>query len=138
MVVHVFHDDQPRIKFANLKSFKQFLLDLRKNEEDLWTVETSSPAHPNQALLAKCLEELAERPVDDDTEFLILLYLPLLRTDAATVLERFLSNESFFVREAVADVVGAARLPDCEGILAKLSVDEHPQVRSAAERVLQL
>jgi hypothetical protein len=134
MVVHFSHDPEPKIKFVSLKAFYAFLTSLRESGQELWAADVPCPGHPDQALLAAQLSELATQSLDDDTEFLVCLYLPLVRTEASAVLERFISSESFFVREAVAEVIGSARLSETRELLKELREDDHPQVRKAAER----
>jgi len=134
IVVHFSHDPEPRIKFVSLEAFRAFLASLRDTRQELWSVEIPSPAHPQQGLLAAHLGDLAAQALDDAAEFLICLYLPLVRGDASSVLARFLASESFFVREAVAEVIGTARLSDSRDLLKELREDKHPQVRKAAER----
>jgi len=133
MVVHFNHDPEPKIEFDTLNAFESFLRRLRTNNQELGEVEIPSPAHPNQIALTAVLSEFA-RAEDEDSEFLLCLYLPLLRGEHRKLLEDLGAHKSFFVREAVAEAVGTAALPGSEGVVRMLATDPHPQVSSAAIR----
>jgi hypothetical protein len=137
MVVHFNHDPEPKIEFLNLKAFQDFLIELRNRSEPIWSAEIPSPAHPNQELLVRSLTELAESPPDDDVQFLICLYLPLLRGERVELLSQLSRSEDFFVREAVADHIGAFQFSGSEALVLDLANDAHPQVRSAAMRAIK-
>lgn len=136
MVVHFNHDPEPKIEFENLNAFERFLRELRATNQELGEFEIPSPAHPNQIALAAVLSELA-RAEDEDSEFLLSLYLPLLRGEHMKLIEELGAHESFFVREAVAEAIGTALLPGCEAIVRLLAEDPHPQVSSAAIRAIK-
>ena len=138
MVVHFNHDPDPRIEFGSLDAFETYLRDLRARNQDLGEVEVASPSHPNQVALAAVLSELTRATDDENTEFLICLYLPLLRGDHRQVLERLGAHESFFIREAVAEAIGSAQLPESGAVVRALVADPHPQVRSAAIRASEM
>jgi hypothetical protein len=133
MVVHFNHDPEPRIEFGTLDAFEKFLRALRMENKELGEYPVPSPEHPNQMALAAVLAELS-RAEDEDSEFLLCLYLPLLRGEHKGLLQQLGKHGSFFVREAVADAVGAARLPSTQDIIRSLAADPHPQVRAAAIR----
>lgn len=132
MVVHFNHDPEPRIEFDSVMAFEAFLRSLRDNGEELGTIDVASPAHPDQTALAAALRELMQG--DDDAEFLLCLYLPLLRGEHAALLTDLSVYDNFFVREALADVIGAGSLPGSDALLQSLTADAHPQVRNAAQR----
>lgn len=134
MVVHFNHDPEPQIEFASLQAFEQFLRKLKLENRALGEIEVHSPAHPIQEDLAEALVELALQEDDEDAEFLICLYLPLLRGPQAGVLEALAEHRSFFVREALAEAIGSSQLPESSAVLERLLADVHPQVRSAADR----
>ena len=138
MVVHFNHDPEPRIEFESLHSFEAFLLGLRSRGQELGEVEVASPSHPSQVALAVVLSELARATEDVNAESLICLYLPLLRGEHAKVLEILATHESFFVREAVAEAIRSALLPESGAVLRALAADSHPQVRSAAVRASEI
>lgn len=138
MVGHFNHDPEPRIEFESLDAFEKFLRELRARNHELGEVEVATPAHPNQVALAAVLSELARATEHKDTEFLICLYLPLLRGEHRQVLERLGAHENFFVREAVAEAIGSAQLPDSDAVVRALVEDPHPQVRSAAMRASEI
>lgn len=135
MVVHFNHDPEPRIEFETLDDFEHFLRQLRSSDQPLndGDVDMPSPAHPNQIALAAVLSELS-RGEDDDSEFLICLYLPLLRGEHRALLRELATHTSFFVREVLAEVIGTARLPGAQALLRALANDPDPQVRDAAHR----
>lgn len=136
MVIHVSHDSEPRIKFATLAGFEEFLVRLRASGEQLWDTDVPSPPHPDQAALGEFLRQLASRPVDGEVEFLACIYLPMLREDPGGILELISRSKSFFIRETLADTIAAARIAGSRDLLVHLKADRHPQVRSAAERAL--
>jgi hypothetical protein len=138
MVVHFNHDPEPKIEFESLDAFERFLRELRARNQQLGEVEISAPAHPNQVALAAVLSELARATEHEDTEFLICLYLPLLRGEHRQVLERLGAHENFFVREAVAEAIGSAQLPESGAIVRALVEDPHPQVRTAAMKASEV
>lgn len=134
MVVHFNHDPEPRIEFGTVLAFENFLRQLHAQEQSLGDVEPTSPAHPDQVALAAVLRELARATEDVDAESLICLYLPLLRGEHRPTLEALAAHPDFLVREALADAIGNAALPDSTEVLRALSTDPHSQVRQAALR----
>lgn len=134
MVVHFNHDPEPRIEFDSMAAFEAFLRSLRDNGEELGTIDVASPAHPDQTALAAALRELMRDDDADDAEFLLCLYLPLLRGEHSTLLADLGVYDNFFVREALADVIGTGSLPGSDALLQALAADAHPQVRNAAQR----
>lgn len=134
MVVHFNHDPEPTIEFASLSEFEHFLRGLKLEHKELGEDLLQAPAHPKQEALAQAILELALLEDDEDAEFLICLYLPLLRGRHPNVLEEIATHPSFLVREALANACGGARLPGSEIILQKLMADAHIQVRNAAGR----
>ncbi|MBC3935511.1 hypothetical protein H8K47_09070 [Undibacterium sp. CY7W] len=138
MVVHFNHDPEPKIEFASLNAFEEFLRKLHVSHTKLGELEIEDPVHPNQAALSAVLSELARATEFDDSEFLICLYLPLLRGEHEQVLQNLAEHPSFFVREAVADAIGSAHLTDSTNLILSLIKDPHPQVQNAALRVSKL
>lgn len=134
MVVHFNHDPEPKIEFESFQDFEGFIRELHERHQELGEVEPAPPAHPNQVALAAVLAELGRAAEDPDSEFLICLYLPLLRGNHSRLLQELNSNESFFVREAIADSIGAGHLQNAGEIARILASDSHPQVRDAALR----
>ena len=137
MVVHFNHDPEPRIEFESLDAYESFLRGLHARNEALGEVEVAAPPHANQVALAAVLSELARTTGHEDAEFLLCLYLPLLRGEHLQLLERLRVHEDFFVREAVAEAIGSARLTGADAVARALLEDPHPQVRSAAIRALE-
>lgn len=133
MVVHFNHDPEPKIEFETARAFEAFLRELRARDQELGSVEASPPTHPNQIALAASLCELA-RSDDEDSEFLLCLYVPLLRGEHERGLGELVEHKSFLVRESIADAAGIGHLSGCEAALRSLASDPHPQVRCAALR----
>nr|WP_225591175.1 HEAT repeat domain-containing protein [Pseudoxanthomonas sp. PXM03] len=101
-------------------------------------MDAPSVSHPDQSLLDASILSLIDEQPSDEVEFLICLYLPLLRGDHADLLARLATYDNFFVREAVAEAIGSAGLSGSREILVKLTDDPHPQVQAAAARALKL
>jgi mutator protein MutT len=138
MAMYLSHDHGPSIKFVDLAGFEAFLAGIRARGGDIdESRDLPVPAHPDQSALARCIRDLIGRPLDDETEQLLFLYLPMLRVDDDGLFASLASSESFFVREAAADLAGDARIAGSRPVVERLLKDPHPQVREAARRALE-
>ncbi len=138
MVVHFSHDPEPKIEFLSLDAFEAFLVKLHEQRACIFEMDAPLVSHPDQSLLDASILSLIDEQPSDEVEFLICLYLPLLRGDHAYLLARLATYDNFLVREAVAEAIGSAGLSGSKEILVKLTGDLHPQVQSAAVRALKL
>ena len=153
-VVYFSHDPEPEIHFTDLRSFAQALEQAKA--EAIWLDEMPrQPVEPlaDPAALESltALAEQAEPELEEETEFLLCLYLPLVPLDQLPVLERLASHDSFYVREAAArhlsreswgrpdgDPVYAGYGPAHLALAEKLARDTHPQVARPGRAALKL
>jgi hypothetical protein len=137
MVLHLMHDGDPQITFASLDSFEQALLAAIASRTHVMDL-LGPPILPisDQSSLEQAMMVLIEDEADQDAEFLLCLYLPLLLPTSGLVLSRLAQHSSFFVREAVAEFVESHALPEHLEIAQNLSKDPHPQVQRPGKRAL--
>jgi hypothetical protein len=137
MVLHVFHDDAPRLEFESLDAFVRHLQQLRASNCPLWNGDPVAPVHPEQTSLAAVIDELGLADEDETAIGCVLLYLPLLAGDHGQLLQGMSQHPDLYVREALADVIAMGRLSGSIDVLRVLAEDPEHQVRNAALRALK-
>ena len=136
MVLHVFHDDTPKVEFESLDAFVRHLQQLRASNKPLWSEDPVIPVHREQACLAAVIEELGLAEDDETAIGCVLLYLPLLAGDHGRLLQKLSAHPDLYFREALAEVIAMGRLSGSVDVLRVLAEDPERQVRNAALRAL--
>lgn len=123
MIIHVFHDDDPKITFASLEEFLAALQALPATGIHIDKIREQSVRHP----LNPAIEALLDADTDESDE-LIRLYLSVANDLTAETKRRLTERQDFFVREALAMQLKQQGTVDDLPIANILARDSHPQV----------
>lgn len=131
MVMHVSHDGDARVAFANLATFLAALGAAGDNGQDI-----DDLAHDQLRLALDAEIENLAREDSEDAIFLISTYLPSSAPLGEVARDALLVHEDFFVREALAGHL--ARHPRAQDAASaqKLATDAHPQVAAAGKKAV--
>jgi len=135
-ILHLRHDDNSSIEFASLAALLASLRAAIRNGtsiHDLADKELRPPV-PQDQLAQHFMDLLHEN--SDESEWELVTLAPLLETAQREVVERMSNHESFFVREAAAQLIANQPDPSLQGLAEQLARDSYPQVARPAQQAL--
>lgn len=131
-VMHLFHDDTPRIEFRSLHSF---LTALRNLPEEEWLDELKPETPLDFDTAAEIGRIMVESPSELDA--FASAYLAVTGSLPETLKEKLATHDDFFVREAFAEWLLRCGTSTDESLVSQLAADRVDQVARPATKALQ-
>lgn len=136
-VLHLVHDDAPRIRFYSLAAYRRSLVDAHDQGlhiDDLPVPELQP--FVDQSALANLLAGLGGEAGDWAVEQLCL-FVPLLVPQDPVLLARLATHKDMFVREAVAELLAYRPRRGLEAVAQRLAADAYRQIADPARRAIE-